>query len=102
MLVELRSLSKGLVETDLDLYVQDDKQTVGLTEELLKVIVDDEEPTRVLKIGRNLKQGRFDELVRFLRANLDAFAWSHEDMVGIHPDLKCHRLNIDPEKKPIR
>ena len=34
-------------------------------------------------------------------ANLDVFAWTHEDMVGIHPDVMCHRLNISLDFKPI-
>ena len=64
--------------------------------------MDDEEPIRILGVGRNLEQGRLDELTKFLWANLDVFAWRHEDMVGIHPDVMCHCLNIDPEKKSIR
>ena len=30
------------------------------------------------------------------------FAWTHEDMIGIHPDIMCHRLNISPDFKPLR
>ena len=68
----------------------------------MEVIVDNEEHTRVLKVGRNLEQGRFNELVRFLRANLDVFTWRRKDIVGLHPDVICHRMNIDQEKKPIK
>ena len=64
--------------------------------------MDDNEPTRVLKVDRNLEQGRLDELTKFLRANLDVFGWRHKNMVGIHLNVMCHRLNIDNEKKPIR
>ena len=63
MMVEPRSPSKGPIEIDLDLQVQDDKRIARLTKELVEVTVDDEEPTKVLKIGRNLEQDRFDELV---------------------------------------
>jgi len=34
--------------------------------------------------------------------NLDVFAWSHEDMSGISPKVIQHRLNMDPEKKPVQ
>ena len=61
-----------------------------------------EELTRILRVGKNLEQRRFDELAKTLRANLDMFAWRHEYMVGIHPDVMCHHLNIDPEKKLIK
>ena len=30
------------------------------------------------------------------------FEWAHLDMEGIDPDIISHRLNVDPNKKPIR
>ena len=56
----------------------------------------------MLKLGENLRCELKEELTRFLKANLDVFAWTHEDMVGIHPDVMCHRLNISPDFKPIQ
>ena len=41
-------------------------------------------------------------LVQFLKENVDVFAWSHEDMPGISTKVIQHRLNVDPEKKPIQ
>ncbi|KAJ9552504.1 hypothetical protein OSB04_016549 [Centaurea solstitialis] len=32
----------------------------------------------------------------------DCFAWSHEDMVGIDPNVISHKLNVDPSFKPIK
>ncbi|KAJ9546290.1 hypothetical protein OSB04_018833 [Centaurea solstitialis] len=32
----------------------------------------------------------------------DCFAWSHEDMVGIDPNVISHKLNVDPTFKPIK
>ena len=29
------------------------------------------------------------------------FAWTHADMVGVHPEVICHLLNIDPQTKPM-
>ena len=26
----------------------------------------------------------------------------HADIVGIHPEIICHRLKIDPQAKPVR
>ena len=39
--------------------------------------------------------------MEFLKKNHDVFAWTHTDMVGIHPDVMCHRLNIDPQEKLV-
>ncbi|KAJ9547608.1 hypothetical protein OSB04_020151 [Centaurea solstitialis] len=33
---------------------------------------------------------------------IDCFAWSHEDMAGIDPDIISHKLNVDPTFKPIK
>ena len=40
--------------------------------------------------------------IRFLKENLDVFAWSHEDMSGISPEVIQHKLNVDPERKPVQ
>ena len=39
-------------------------------------------------------------LIRFLKENLDVFAWSHEDMLGISPEVIQHKLNVDVGRKP--
>ena len=41
-------------------------------------------------------------LVRFLKENLDVFAWSHEDLPGISSKVIEHKLNVNPEKKPVQ
>ena len=38
----------------------------------------------------------------FLKENLDIFAWSHEDMPGIPPEIIQHKLNVNPDRKPIQ
>ena len=42
------------------------------------------------------------DLIQFLRENIDVFAWSHEDMPGIDPSIITHRLNVYPSSKPVR
>lgn len=49
MMVEPQPPSKGTVETDLDPRVQDEQRTILLVEELVDIIVEDKECTRVLK-----------------------------------------------------
>ena len=43
-----------------------------------------------------------EEIISFLKDNLDVFAWSHEDMPSIPANIIQHRLNVDPEKKPVQ
>ena len=40
--------------------------------------------------------------VQFLKENLDIFTWSHEDMPDIAAKVIQHRLNVNPEKKPVQ
>ena len=35
------------------------------------------------------------ELVKFLKANIDIFAWNAYDVTGIDPGLACHQLNVN-------
>ncbi|KAL2481027.1 Uncharacterized protein Adt_33993 [Abeliophyllum distichum] len=73
-----------------------DSQTSSV-EELESFHTDPNDPTRRLQVGKDLLKETKENLKRFLRDNLDVFAWKHEDMVGIHPIVSCHCLNIDPK-----
>ena len=64
--------------------------------------MDPSELTRVVKIGKGLESEIVQQLMEFLCQNQDVFAWMHADMVGIYPEIMCHRLNIDPQVKPVR
>ncbi|KAJ9542559.1 hypothetical protein OSB04_029065 [Centaurea solstitialis] len=37
-----------------------------------------------------------------VKEHSDCFAWSHEDMVRIDPNIISHKLNVDPTFKPIK
>ena len=86
---------------DLDPRQLEDEVKTGPVEGLVMVVVSEQEPTRVLKLGENLSNELKEELTCFLKANLDAFTWTHEHMVRIHLDVICHRLNISPDFKLI-
>ena len=53
------------------------------------------------QIGTNLNSETKEEIVSFLKHNLDVFAWSHEDMPRIPTSIIQHRLKVDPKKKPV-
>ena len=42
------------------------------------------------------------ELLVFLRNNIDVFAWSTYDALGIDPEFICHRLNVSLGARPRR
>ena len=55
------------------------------------------EADKTTKIGTTLSPEMRTRLIRFLKENLDVFAWSHEDMPSISPEVIQHKLNVDPE-----
>ena len=62
----------------------------------------DGQATKTTRIGTMLSLGMRAKLVQFLKENLDVFAWSHKDMPGIAPEIIQHKLNVNPDRKPIQ
>ena len=42
------------------------------------------------QVGSQLPPMEKVELVKFLKANIDVFAWKSYDVPGIDPELACH------------
>ena len=72
------------------------------TETLEDISLDEDDPGKSTRIGADLERKIKKDLIHFLRENIDVFAWSHEDMSGIDPNVITHRLNIYPSSKPVR
>ena len=43
-----------------------------------------------------------EELINFLRKNIDVFAWSAYEAPGVDLDFICHHLNVNPSVIPKR
>ena len=72
-----------------------------IVEKLETVELAEGSPPKTTQIGTNLSPRMKEEIVSFLKSDLDIFAWSHEDMLGIPASLIQHHLNVDPGKKPV-
>ena len=94
-MLEVEKVSKGLMETNIDPRLQEEKLTAGPIEELVEIQVDPQERSRVVKIGKGLNNELSWQLIDLLCENEDVFALKYPGMVGIHPEIMCHRLNID-------
>ena len=66
------------------------------------VVLAEDETTKMTRIGTTLSPGMRTRLIQFLKENLDVFAWSHEDMLGISLEVIQHKLNVNPERKPLQ
>jgi hypothetical protein len=42
------------------------------------------------------------ELLAFLNKNINVFAWSTFDLMGVSKDIIEHRLQVNPNAKPIK
>ena len=68
-------------------------------EPLEEVVVGEGE---VLQIGTCLTPETRKGLVDFLWKNMEVFAWSHADMLGINPKDIIHVLNVDLAMKLVK
>ena len=78
------------METNIDPCLQEEELTTGLIEEVMIFQVDPKELSKVVKIGKCLRNKLAEQLVELLRKNQEIFNWTHANMVGIHPDVMCH------------
>ena len=100
--VDQRPPSEGPLDDIIDSRSSDEEATTGPIEDLVDLPMDNKEPTKVLKLGKNLSEELREAISTFLKDNLDVFARKHSDMEGIDPKVMCHRLNLDADKKPVR
>ena len=72
------------------------------TEVLEDIPLEEGNPEKFTRIGTSMKEKTKRDLVQFLRENIDVFAWSHEDILGIDPNVITHHSNVYPSSKPVR
>ena len=68
-------------------------------EELEKVIIDTD-AERYFQIEVQLPPQEKEELLAFLRRNVDVFSWSTYKAPGVDPYFICHHLNVNPAITP--
>ena len=68
-------------------------------EDLVKVTIGDD-PEKFFQVGSQLPQQEREELVEFLKRNIDVFAWNAYEAPGVDPDFICHNLNVNPLTAP--
>ncbi|XP_075636560.1 uncharacterized protein LOC142608764 [Castanea sativa] len=71
----------------------------GSAEELDKIFIG-EGKEKYFQVGSQLPIPEREELVKFLKDNIDVFAWTAYDVPGIDPEFICHHLNVSPNAKP--
>ena len=62
-------------------------------EELEKIVIHDEEE-KFFQVGVQLPPREKEELIVFLKKNVNVFMWSTFEAPGVDPNFICHHLNI--------
>ncbi|XP_075661498.1 uncharacterized protein LOC142631252 [Castanea sativa] len=68
-------------------------------EGLEKVIISNDKE-KYFQIGAQLPPREKDELMMFLRENIDVFAWNAYEAPRVDPSFICHHLNVSPTVVP--
>lgn len=52
-------------------------------------------------VGSSLADEEREEIVVLLRENIEVFAWTPHEMLGVDPEFISHRLNVDKDAWPV-
>ena len=74
-------------------------------DDLVNVVIGDD-PEKFFQIGSQLPHQEREELIEFLKRNIDVFAWNAYEALGVDPEFICHHLKVNPlitpRKQPPR
>ena len=68
-------------------------------EDLVKITIGDV-LEKFFQVGSQLPQQERQELVEFLKRNIDVFAWNTYEAPGVDLDFICYHLNVNPLTAP--
>ena len=68
----------------------------------MEEIVIDGDSEKFYQVGAQLPPWEKEELLAFLRRNVDVFAWNSYEVPGVDPDFIYHHLNVNLAILPRR
>jgi hypothetical protein len=71
-------------------------------DELDEINIGMSDDPRPVFISKYLSTESKEEYKRFLFENRDVFAWSYEEMSGLHPSVVMHRLAMQKNYPPVK
>ena len=94
---------RSLDQTPNTLYDINFEQREPPTEDkVTQINLRDEANRKPIFISESLLPTEKEDLIRLLREYTDVFTWNCEDMTGLDPQVAMHRLNINPDAKPVK
>ena len=83
------------------LNIEENRVVAEPTKALADISLDESNPEKCTRIGVDLEGKIKEDLVQFLKKNIDVFAWSHEDMLSIDSSVITHCLNVCSSFKSV-
>ena len=68
-------------------------------EDLVKITIGDD-LEKFFQVGSQLPQQEREELIEFLKQNIDVFAWNTYEAPRVDSEFICHHLNVNPLVTP--
>ncbi|XP_070682894.1 uncharacterized protein [Malus domestica] len=102
MATDIKTNKEQLTEDPPQQDQENGDQEPPTIEPLREEVLDPTDPEKRIWVGSLLSDAEVEELMKFLRSNVDVFAWYHRDMLGIDPEVACHQLNVDLSYPPHR
>lgn len=68
----------------------------------IDIQMDENNPEKMIKIGKFLNQDERDQLVSLLLEFKDIFAWTYSDVLGIDCKIFTHNSVLKPNMKPVK
>ena len=63
-------------------------------------MVVDDDSKKFFQVGTQLPSQEREELIEFLRKNVEVFTWNTYEAPGVDPSFICHHLNVNPSITP--
>ena len=82
--------------------MRDEVSTRPAPSEELEPVQLGDHPEHLIYIGSKLAEDIKSPLIRFLKQNMEVFAWKQEDMGEINSIVVTHRLNVSPSFKLVK
>jgi hypothetical protein len=76
------------------------KKEIEAKGDFTRVALDPRVPDRTVCIGTEMSSEEQAELLQFLDKNIDVFAWSTSNLIGVGREVIKHKLQVNQNMKP--
>lgn len=74
----------------------------GAQGELQEINIRELGQSRPIKISKDLREEENQKLMKLLRDFKDIFTWEYAEMLGLDPEIVSHKLNVNPNVRPVK